>query len=90
MQKKNCAAFKRTLEELKEMLTITEQYKLLSNFRARCLDPAMAEISANTDIDISYDFEKVGKKVIAIIFTAKYKEGKRTTQPRKSTRQTKK
>lgn len=73
--RKNCVAFKKTIGELKEMLSITDQYKLLSNFRARCLEPAINEINTHTDITLTYEFDKIGKKVNAIIFTATYKNG---------------
>lgn len=60
-------------EELKRLLDATN-YKNFYNFKVRCLEVAVNEINKFTDLNISYEFEKKGKKVIAIKFKIIRKE----------------
>lgn len=55
------------IDELKELLNATN-YKNYSDFSKRVLEPAINEINEFTDLKISYETVKVGRKVVAIVF----------------------
>ena len=55
------------LDELKRLLDC-KSYKAYKDFRVRALDPAIKEINKYSDINISYEEEKDGKKVDEITF----------------------
>lgn len=58
------------LDKLKEMLNVQniKTYVNFKDFRRRVIDVAIREINELTDINIKYDTELKGKKVIKIIF----------------------
>ena len=62
--------------ELDELLRLldAESYKAYKHVRERILDPAIAEITAVSDILVSYEPKKTGRKVTAIEFTTQCKE----------------
>ena len=62
-----------------------EDYKRISNFKARVLDPAIKQINELTDIIVSYEQYKKGRKVEGFIFKFKFKK-----QPEKQKTDTKK
>ncbi len=43
------------------------QYSIFSMLRKRVLDRAVEEINEKTDILISYDLERVGRKIVTIV-----------------------
>ena len=56
------------------------QYSIFSMLRKRVLDTAIAEINQQTDIQIEYELERMGRKVMAIILKVcsnkgRYQEG---------------
>lgn len=51
-----------------------EDYKRISNFKARVLDPAIKQINELTDIIVSYEQYKKGRKVEGFIFKFKFKD----------------
>jgi plasmid replication initiation protein len=59
------------LEELKEILGVSEKYKLYAGFKMRVLDEARSRLSVSTDIGFTYEEVKSGKKVSAICFHLK-------------------
>lgn len=61
------------IDELKELLCATN-YVNFKDFRNRVLERAIDEINFYTDINVSYDTETKGRKVIAIQFHIKKKE----------------
>jgi len=61
------------IEELKNMLS-AENYKLFGNFKQKVLDIALREIENLTDIDVSYEIIKKGRKFAEIEFIIKQKE----------------
>lgn len=61
-------SFEIPLEELKKR-TDAETYDTYSNFEIRVLRPAVEEIGQMTDISVTYEAQKTGKKVTSIIFT---------------------
>ena len=67
------AAAEYALEELKRLLD-AELYVHYRNFKQKVLDPAMAEITAATDIIASYEPVKEGRKTTAIVFSMQLKE----------------
>lgn len=77
------------LEMLRQQLGVeSEQYKTMSNFKKRVLDNAIAEINEYSDLNVSYDSIKSGKKIIGFKFKIKQKlkkaskNNKQTTQGR--------
>lgn len=49
------------------------QYRSFTMVRKRVLEIAIEEINSKTDIEVSYDLEKQGKKIAAIIFKMRSK-----------------
>lgn len=62
-----------SIEELKKTLQ-AEHYTNYKDFRNRVLEKAVAEINQYTDLDVSYNTEHKGRKIIALIFYIKRKE----------------
>jgi plasmid replication initiation protein len=58
------------IDELKKQLT-AENYQNFNNFRVKVLDIAVKEINEFTDLGVSYETEKKGKKVVKVIFKIK-------------------
>lgn len=59
-----------TLEELRFCLGIQKnEYKLMSNFKTRVLDLAVQQINQHTDIEVSYEQKKEGRKIKGFEFT---------------------
>lgn len=65
--------FEMPLEHLKNELGLPESYQDLSNLKKRVLKPSLDEITANTDIDLSYENVKKGRSVVGFKFTIKEK-----------------
>jgi hypothetical protein len=59
------------LDELKEMLGVSNKYELYGHFKAAVLEEAQKRLIETTDISFVYQEVKVGKKVAAIIFHIK-------------------
>ncbi|AXE21918.1 replication initiation protein (plasmid) [Runella rosea] len=57
-----------TIEELKEILDIADKYPLYANFKQRVIIKAQEDLSEFTDIRFTFEEEKKGKAVNAIIF----------------------
>lgn len=64
------------LDKLKEMLGVenVKSYDRFPDFRRFALEIALNEINELTDINVSYDTEKTGRKVTKIIFKIKRKD----------------
>ncbi len=56
------------IEDLKEILDIEEKYKKYNDFKKKVLEIAEREINEKTDINISFEEIKIGRKVSAIRF----------------------
>ena len=65
--------FGMTLEYLKQELGLPDSYQDLSNLKKRVIAPSLNEITANTDIDLSYENVKQGRSVVGFKFTVKEK-----------------
>ena len=56
------------LDDLRNMLGLGKKYPLYSNLRAKVLEPTVSEINEYTDISVSYDEIKEGRKIVALHF----------------------
>ena len=65
--------FQISLDELFEQLGLPESYKRLDNLKNRVIEPSLDEITANTDIDLTYENVKRGRSVVGFKFTVKEK-----------------
>jgi plasmid replication initiation protein len=65
--------FQISLDELFEQLGLPESYRRLDNLKNRVLEPSLEEITASTDIDLSYENVKRGRSVVGFKFTVKEK-----------------
>ena len=66
--------FQISLDELFEQLGLPESYRTrMNNLKSRVIDPSLDEITANTDIDLSYENVKRGRSVVGFKFTVKEK-----------------
>ena len=53
-----------------------KQYSTMSNFKRVVLEPAVRQINEHTDITVSYEQYKEGRKVAGFVFKYKFKESK--------------
>ena len=65
--------FQISLDELFEQLGLPESYRRIGNLKDRVIKPSLEEITANTDIDISYENVKKGRSVVGFKFTVREK-----------------
>ena len=66
--------FQISLDELLEQMGLPESYRTrMNNLKSRVIDPSLDEITANTDIDLSYENVKRGRSVVGFKFTVKEK-----------------
>ena len=65
--------FQISLDELFEQLGLPESYKRLDNLKNRVIEPSLDEITANTDIDLTYENVKRGRSVVGFKFTVREK-----------------
>lgn len=56
------------LEEFRTMLDLGEKYKDVKELRRRVIDPSVAEISAKTDMLLTYEPLRKGRKVVGFRF----------------------
>ena len=73
--------FQITLDELFEQLGLPESYQDLSNLKKRVIKPSLDEITANTDIDLSYENIKKGRSVVGFKFTVREKPKPKLVAP---------
>ena len=67
--------FQISLDELFEQLGLPESYRSrMNNLKYRVIEPSLNEITANTDIELSYENVKRGRTVVGFKFTVKAKE----------------
>ena len=65
--------FQISLDELFEQLGFPESYRRIGNLKDRVIKPSLEEITANTDIDLSYENVKRGRSVVGFKFTDREK-----------------
>ena len=75
LAKKNqkLGGFQISLDELFNQLGLPESYKRIGNLKDRVVKPSLAEISANTDIDLTCENIKQGRTVVGFKFIVKEK-----------------
>lgn len=75
LAKKNqqLGGFQISLEELFNQLGLPASYKRIGNLKDRVIKPSLDEISANTDIVLTYENIKQGRNVVGIKFVVKAK-----------------
>ena len=66
--------FQISLDELFEQLGLPESYRTrMNNLKSRVIEPSLDEITANTDIDLTYENVKRGRSVVGFKFTVRDK-----------------
>jgi len=48
---------------------LSDAYQRFNNLRQRVIDPAVAELKTKSNLDVSYELKREGRKVVAIKFT---------------------
>ncbi len=66
--------FQISLDELFEQIELPESYKRIDNLKKRVIEASLNEITAQTDIELSYENVKRGRTVVGFKFTVKAKE----------------
>lgn len=61
--------FRFTISEIRELLLCENKLSRFPDFRRKVLDPALEEINNKSDIEITFELEKVGVSYSAIVFT---------------------
>lgn len=75
----NMGKFSIHLNNFFELLELPEKYlKRKDNLKSRVLEPSIAEINENTDITLSYENIKRGRKIIGFLFTVDAKQDKQS------------
>ena len=65
-----------TVQELKEQFGVSAKYLFYGNFKQKVLDPAVIQINLSTDLQVSYNEIKIGRKINKIEFIFKIKSNK--------------
>ena len=65
--------FQISLDELFDQLGLPESYRRIGNLKDRVINPSLDEITANTDIDLSYENIKKGRSVVGFKFIVRDK-----------------
>ena len=63
--------FQISLDDLFEQLGLPESYRRIGNLKDRVINPSLDEITANTDIDLTYENVKKGRSVVGFKFTVR-------------------
>mgnify|MGYP003481745272 FL=1 len=66
-------SFQISLDDLFQQLGLPESYKRIGNLKDRVIKPSLAEITANTDIELTYENIKRGRSVVGFKFILKEK-----------------
>ncbi len=65
------------LQSFRQQLGVEDtQYKTMSNFKSRVLDPSVKQINEHTDIKVTYEQKKEGRNITGFIFKFKTKPSK--------------
>ncbi|WP_148718878.1 replication initiation protein, partial [Klebsiella variicola] len=65
--------FEMSLERIRTEFGLPESYHDLSNLKKRVINPSLDEITANTDIALTYENVKKGRSVVGFKFTVREK-----------------
>ncbi|MFW5210134.1 replication initiation protein [Pseudomonas aeruginosa] len=58
-----------TLDQLRQMLDLGDKYQDVKDMRKRVLDPALKELNANTDLAVTAEPMRQGRKITGFSFT---------------------
>jgi plasmid replication initiation protein len=58
-----------TLDQLRQMLDLGDKYQDVKDMRKRVLDPALKEMNANTDLAVTAEPMRKGRKITGFSFT---------------------
>lgn len=58
-----------TLEQLRQMLDLGDKYQDVKDMRKRVLDPALKELNAGTDLAVTAEPRRQGRKIVGFSFT---------------------
>ena len=62
------------LQDFRRKLGVEDdQYKTMSNFKSRVLEPSIKQINEHTDITAKYEQKKQGRKIVGFEFSYKFK-----------------
>lgn len=62
------------LQDFRHKLGVEDdQYKTMSNFKSRVLEPSIKQINEHTDITVKYEQKKQGRKIVGFEFSYKFK-----------------
>ncbi len=61
--------FEITVDELKDIFCLEEEYALYGNFKRKIIEKSIKEINRFTDLKVSYAEKKIGKKVNSLWFS---------------------
>lgn len=76
--------------ELRDRFGIKDdEYKRMSNFKSRVLDPAIKQINEHTDITVTYEQYKQGRIIEGFIFKFKFKDTKNNKKDTGTSKDTK-
>lgn len=78
MQWKDLGEKEFSVENLKQLLQVENQYLQMCNFKARVLEPAIKDINKNSDMWVKCGQKKTGRKVTHLIFQFGLKEEQKT------------
>jgi plasmid replication initiation protein len=70
-----------TVDEIRDIFDVTDQYSLYGNIKQRIIDKAKSDLDAYADITFTYDEIKNGKSVHRLNFHIKSKKDKNTALP---------
>jgi len=75
----NLASFRCESDDFRRLMGIEEgQYPSFTMLRKRVLDVAVNEINDKSDILVSYDLERSGRKITAVVFKMERKKESRS------------
>lgn len=57
-----------TLEQLRQMLDLGDKYQDVKDMRKRVLDPALKELNAGTDLAVTAEPRRLGRKIVGFSF----------------------
>ena len=74
--------FEMSLENIKSELGLPKSYDKLCNLKDRVLKPSLKEITANTDIELTYENVKQGRSVVGFKFIVREKPKPKLIAPK--------
>jgi plasmid replication initiation protein len=71
-----------SIEQMKQMFELVDEYPLFANFHQKVINPAIKEINKYTDLQVDTPQKiKEGRKVVALLFTFRKKEDSFIAEP---------